>query len=119
LPEITARRRDALVPAGTLLAAVCGWLLFLILIIAAAVVMSAASYKLLFNFPPPILVAVVVVGYVASVLTLIALWFLRRAWQLQAWRLWRKLRHSLILALMASVIVLLIEWTVLLAPLTL
>jgi len=119
LPEITAQHRDALVPAGTLLAAVCGWLLFLILIIAAAVVMSAAGYKLLFNFPPPILVAVVVMGYVASVLTLIALWFLRRAWQLQAWRLWRKLRHSLILALMVSVIALLIEWKVLLAPLTL
>jgi hypothetical protein len=52
-------------------------------------------------------------------LTLIALWFLPRVWQLQGWRFWRKLRHTLILALMVWTIVLLIEWKVLLAPLTL
>lgn len=86
---------------------------------AAIVVMSTTGYKLLFDFPPPILLAVVVIGYVASVLTLIALWFLPRVWQLQAWRFGRKLRHGLALALMVWTIVLLIEWKVLLAPLML
>jgi CubicO group peptidase (beta-lactamase class C family) len=119
LHENPALRRDAFVPAGTLLLAVCGWLLFLILMISAIVVMSTAGYKLLFDFPPPILLAMVVLGYVASVLTLIALWFLPRVWKLQAWRFWRKLRHSLVLALMVWTIVLLIEWKVLLAPLKL
>lgn len=113
------RCRNAFMPAGTLMATVCGWLLFLILMIAATAVLSAAGYKLLFNFPPPILLAMVVMGYVASVLTLIALWFLPRVWQLQRWSFWRKLRHSLILALMVWTIVMLIEWKVLLAPLTL
>jgi Beta-lactamase class C and other penicillin binding proteins len=109
------RCRDAFMPAGTLMAAVCGWLAFLILMIAAVVVMSGAGYKLLFHFPPPILLAVVVVGYVASVLILIALWFLPWVWQMQTWRFSRKLRHSLILALMVWTIALLIQWKVLLA----
>jgi CubicO group peptidase (beta-lactamase class C family) len=105
--------------AWTLLAAVCGWLLFLLLIIATAVVMSAAGYKLLFDFPPPVLLAMVVMGYVASVLTLTALWFLPSVWRMQAWFFWRKLRHSLIVASMVWTIVLLIEWKALLSPLVL
>jgi CubicO group peptidase (beta-lactamase class C family) len=116
LPGTSALRGDACVPARTLLAAVCGWLLFLLLMIAAIVEMSAAGYKLLFDFPPPILLAMVVMGYAAFFLTLIALWFLPGVWRLQAWRFWRKLRHSLILALMVWTIALLIEWKVLLAP---
>jgi CubicO group peptidase (beta-lactamase class C family) len=119
LPGTAARHRDVCVPAIVLLAAACGWLLFLLLMIAAIVVMSAAGYKLLFHFPPPILLVVVVMGYAASILTLIALWFLPRVWRMQAWSFWRKVRHNLILALMVWVVVMLVEWKVLLAPLVL
>ncbi|MGH8128289.1 MAG: hypothetical protein ACRETC_07980, partial [Gammaproteobacteria bacterium] len=105
--------------AGTQTSALSGWLLFLILMIIAAILMSAAGYKLLFDFPPPILVAAVVAGYMASILTLIALWFVPQAWRSQTWPLWRKVLHTFILVLMAWTIVLLIEWKVLLAPLML
>lgn len=114
-----AQHHDVCVPGGALLAAACGWLLFLLLAIAAIVLMSAAGYKLLFHFPPPSLRAVVAMGYIASLLTLIALWFLPLVWRMQAWSFWRKVRHHLILALMGWVIVMLIEWKALLAPLML
>jgi CubicO group peptidase (beta-lactamase class C family) len=107
---------ETFLPTRTLLSATCGWLLFLILMITAIAEMSAAGYQLLFDFPPPILMAAIVMGYVASLLTLVASWFLPRLWRLHSWSFWRRLRHSLILALMACSIVLLIEWKVLLAP---
>lgn len=110
---------ESLVPLVTLTAALSGWLLFLILVIVTAGVMSAAGYKLLFDFPPPILVAAVVAGYLASALTLIALWFMPQVWRLQAWPFWHKALHTLSLVLMTWTIVLLIEWKVLLAPLML
>ncbi len=113
------RRREARAPAATALAAVCGWLLFLIAASVAAQVMSAAGYRLLFDFPPPVLVVVVALGYLAAVLTLVALGFLPRAWRLPRWSFWRKLRHTLILALMLWTLALLIEWKILLAPLML
>ncbi len=81
--------------------------------------MSAAGYRLLFDFPPPVLVVVVALGYLAAVLTLVALGFLPRAWRLPRWSFWRKLRHTLILALMLWTLALLIEWKILLAPLML
>ena len=118
-PDAASEHQDVRLPGGALLAAACGWLLFLLLAIAAIVLMSAAGYKLLFHFPPPILSAVVAMGYIASVLTLTALWFLPRVWRIQTWSFWRKVRHHLILALMALVIVMLIEWKLLLAPLML
>jgi hypothetical protein len=114
-----SQHQDVCLPGGALLAAACGWLLFLLLAIAAIVLMSAAGYKLLFHFPPPILSAVVAMGYIAAILTLTALWLLPRVWRTETWSLWRKVRHHLILALMGCVIVMLIEWKLLLAPLML
>lgn len=101
------------------MAAACGWLLFLLVAIAAIVQVSTAGYELLFHFPPSSLQAVVAMGYIASLLTLTALWFLPRVWRMQAWSFWRKVRYHLILALMGWVIVMLIEWKALLAPLML
>lgn len=117
--SMQAQRRQALASVGTLLSAACGWLVFLILTVATALVMSAGGYKALFDFPSPILVTDVALAYVATGLSLVALWFLPRTWGLPTWGLWRKLRHTLIVVLMLWTIALLIEWKVLLAPLML
>ena len=116
----SAREREGRAPARAFLFAIAGWLLFFL--VAAAALMSivaAGAVDILFHYPPPMLRATVIVAYLAALLTFVASCFLPRVWRLRSWSFWHKLRHTMALLLMLAVVALLIEWKVLLAPLSL
>lgn len=114
----SARVREIRVAARTLLFAIFGWMLFFVIAAVAVTTLSAAGDDIVFHFPTPLVWATVIAAYLAALLSVLALIFLPRAWRTHAWSVWRKLRHTLIIALMLFVVVLLIEWKVLLAPLS-
>lgn len=114
----TVRRpHETRTPACSLLIAVFGWTLFFLTAAIALARLAASGSDIVFDYPTPGIRIAVIAAYIAAALSLVALWFLPRAWRAQAWGFWRKLRHTLIVALMLWTIVLLIEWRVLLAPL--
>ena len=115
----SAREREGRAPARTFLLAIFGWLLFFLVSAVALVAIAAGGVDILFHYPPPMLRAAVIMAYLAAFLTLAALYFLPRTWRLRSWSLWRKLRHTTALLLMLAIVVLLVEWKVLLAPLSL
>lgn len=115
----THQQREARAPARALLFAVFGWTLFFLIAAIAVTMLGAAGNDLVFHFPTPMVWATVIVAYLAALLSVFALFVLPRAWHVRDWSVWRKCRHTAILALMLFVIALLIEWKVLLAPLSL
>lgn len=113
------REREGRAPARAFLLAIFGWLLFFLVSAMALVAIAAGGVDILFHYPPPMLRIAVITAYLATLLTLVALYFLPRTWRLRSWSLWRKLRHTTALLLMLAIVVLLVEWKVLLAPLSL
>ncbi|MEO6968436.1 MAG: serine hydrolase domain-containing protein [Rhodanobacteraceae bacterium] len=114
----TARlQRGTRAPARSLLTAVFGWTLFFLAAAIALARFAAGGSDIVFDYPTPGIRFAVIAAYIAAALSLVGLWFLPRAWRASTWSVWRKLRHTLIVALMLWTIVLLIEWRVLLAPL--
>ncbi|MBS0432498.1 MAG: beta-lactamase family protein [Proteobacteria bacterium] len=114
-----ARGREGRAPARSFLLAVFGWILFFLVVAVALLTIDAGGVDILFHYPPPMLRVTIAVAYLAALLTLVALYFLPRAWRQRSWTLWRKLRHTGVLILMLAVVLLLVEWKVLLAPLSL
>lgn len=114
----SARQREARAASRSLLLAVFGWTLFFLLAAIATAKITAGGNDIVFDYPTPLIWITVIAAYFAALLSVFALFFLPRAWRAQAWGLWRKLRHTSIIALMLFVIALLIEWKVLLAPLS-
>ena len=112
------RVRAGHAPARALLAAVFGWTLFFLIAAIATATISASGEDIVFHYPPPALRVTVIAAYIAALLSLLALLFLPRAWRAHGWSFWRKSRHTLIIAIMVFAIVLLVEWKVLLAPLS-
>lgn len=115
----SVREREGRAPARAFLFAIAGWLLFFFVAAVALATIAAGGVDVLFHYPPPMLRLAVIAAYLAAFLTFVALYFLPRAWRLRSWSLWRKLRHTTALLLMLAVVALLVEWKVLLAPLSL
>ena len=99
--------------------AALAWLAFFVGAVAALVSLQALGEQAIRAYPTTPVRIAVVLAYVAALLSVLAALGLPIALRARTWSLGRKLRHLLVVVAMVALVLLLVHWNVLLAPLAL
>ncbi len=99
--------------------AALAWLAFFAVAVAALVSLQALGEQAIRAYPTTPVRIAVVLAYVAALLSVLAALGLPIALRARTWSLGRKLRHLLVVVAMVALVLLLVHWNVLLAPLAL
>ena len=89
------------------------WIAGICALIAAFVWILGDFRRVFFDYPPGTMTLAAVLALLASVLTLVSLVQLRACWQQEGWSLWRRTRHTLVVALACVVAGLMFHFNVL------
>ncbi|ANB17020.1 serine hydrolase domain-containing protein [Dokdonella koreensis] len=95
------------------------WLLFLAAAGVALIALQALGEAAILAYPTPAIRTAVVIAYVAAALSVLAALLLPQALRARGWTFGRKLRHVVVVLVMIAMVVFLVHWNVLLAPLAL
>lgn len=113
------RLRHGRAAATTLGLAAVLWLAWIIAAAVALAIAASSSATLVYDYPGTSLKVAVVLAHVAAAATVLAVLAFWPALRARDWSTWRKLRHMVVLLVMAFAVVLLVRWNVLLAPIAL
>ena len=92
------------------------WIAFVAAVGIASVEMLKLGNELVWRYPTTGLRAAVGVGYVAALASAVAALFVPAAWSARGWSVSRRLRYTVVVALMLATALLLIRWRLLFAP---
>lgn len=94
------------------------WLGWIVLALVVLGMVASDPDTLLFDYPTRGIRSIVVCAYLAAAFTLASVLTLWPALRARDWSAWRKLRHAVVVLVMVFVVVLLVRWNVLFAPLS-